>query len=343
MTHDLIIIGAGSAGLTASLFASRYQLDHRIFGETPGGQIMDAHVVENYPGFSSIAGEELVGKFVQQVEEYGVTVDARRVSTLTRDGEVFTATLDDGEEVVSRSVLLAMGAKHRSLNVPGEEDLLGKGVLYSAADAADYAGKTVAVVGGGDSACTGALKFAEHAKQVYLIHRRPAFRAEPTWVEKVRAAENIQIITNNIVMAVGGEEEVQWIDLRNPVESSHPERSNAESKDLTPSEGHEISRQARNDNNPNRLAVDAVLITIGLMPAVDLAHQIGVTVDAQHYITVGPDLATNIPGVFAAGDLALQPGGLVYRQIITSAGEGALATAALFHYLNGKPPAPNWS
>lgn len=312
--QDLIIVGAGAAGLSASLFASRYGLSHLIFGQAPGGQLLDAHQVENYPGFKSVSGSDLAALFCAQVEGYGTKIDKRRVISLRQKGPNFEVMLEDGFFAESRSLLLAMGAKHRALNVIGEEKFLGCGVSYSpTVDVKLAKDKVVAVVGGGDSACTGALALAAVAKKVFLIVRRDLLRAESSWIEKVQEAKNIKILYKNNVVEVGGSNQVEWVKLVNPVDGN------------------------------TLLDISVLFITVGQIPAVDLVSSLGVRLDPEGYIEVDPNAQTNVTGVYAAGDLALQPGGVVFRQIITSAGEGARAISSIYHYLRGNLPAPNWS
>lgn len=198
--YDSIIIGSGTAGLTASIYLSRYKLSHLIFGELPGGQGLTAHIVENYPGFTSIPGPELMQKFIDHAKSYGVEIMAKKIVGIVGFGgdKGFGVKTDNGEEFEAKTLILAMGATHRALNVPGEEKYLGHGVSYCATcDAPLYKGKTVAVVGGGDSAITGALHLAEYCPKVYVIHRRGEFRAEPAWVEKLNSKINIEKIMNN--------------------------------------------------------------------------------------------------------------------------------------------------
>ncbi len=306
---DLIIVGAGAAGLSASLFASRYGIKHLIFGMEPGGQLNNAQMIENYLGFPEITGENLKNKFVKQVESYGVGIDTRKVVGIKAKNNGFQITTEKGG-AESKAILLAMGAKHRSLNVPGEEALIGHGISYSPiADAMDYRGKTVALVGGGDSACTGAIALAEYAQKVYLIVRKDSFRAEKQWLDKVLATDNIEILYKTLVTQVKGENWVENITL----------------------------------SNGKELAIEGLFITIGQVPAVEVVSEIGVALNNNGYIIIRPDCTTNVPGVFAAGDLTQPEGGFVFRQIITSAGQGALAVASIFQYLHQRRPEPNWS
>lgn len=331
--YDSIIIGSGAAGLTASIYLSRYKLSHLIFGELPGGQGLTAHIVENYPGFISIPGPELMQKFVEHAKSYGVTIMAKKIvgidppsshfgrlrrpslGTSVGAGGIrrFKVKTDSGEEYEAKSLILAMGATHRALNVPGEEKFLGKGVSYCATcDAPLYKGKTVAVVGGGNSAITGALHLSEYCPKVYLIHRRGEFRAEPAWIEKLNSKTNIEKLFNNSIGEIKGTGKVTSIVLSIPY------------------------------NSQTELYVDGVFIEIGQLPAASLVAPLKVKLTDQGYIEIRPDMSTNISGVFSAGDLSFLPGSIPFRQFITSASDGARAAAAVFQYLNKNVPAPTW-
>ena len=175
--YDLIIIGAGVAGMTASIYASRYKINHLLFGETPGGQGISAGQVENYPGYLSIPGPELMQKFIEQVKSYGVEIIQKQVDKLVKKDDHFEVRAEK-ESWQTKSLILTMGASFRRLNIPGEEKFLGRGVSYcTTCDAPLFRDKIVAVVGGGDSAVTGAIQAASFAQKVFIIHRRDEYRA----------------------------------------------------------------------------------------------------------------------------------------------------------------------
>jgi thioredoxin reductase (NADPH) len=313
--YDSIIIGGGVAGLTASIYLSRYKLSHLIFDELPGGQGLTAHIVENYPGFNSIPGPELMQKFIDHTKSYGVEIIQKKIVEITglAGNGGFNVKADKGEEYEAKTLILAMGALHRVLNIPGEEKFLGRGVSYCATcDAPLYKGKTVAIVGGGDSAITGALHLAEFCPKVYLIHRRNEFRAEPVWVEKLNQRKSIEKILNNTISEIIGTKEVEKAIL---------------------SESY---------GGKKKLAVQGVFIEIGQIPAATLVTPLGVKLTEQGYIEIKPDMSTNISGIFAAGDLAFLSGSIPVRQFITSASDGARAAVAIFRYLNKNTPVPSW-
>lgn len=310
--YDLIIIGGGVAGMSASVYANRYKIDHLIFGEIPGGQGMLAGQVENYPGYLSIPGPELMQKFIDQVKHYGVEVNQESIKGLVKIEGGFEVKTDK-EAYQAKTLILAMGASYRHLNIPGEEKFIGKGVSYcTTCDAPFFKDKTVAVIGGGNAALSGAIHVAAFAKKVLIIHRRDEYRAEPIRVERLRQNEKIEEILSNEVLEIKGQEKVEGITLKNPYQSSQ------------------------------ELKVDGVFVEVGQVPSSVLAGQIGVAIDEQGYIKVSPGMATNLAGVFAAGDIAAIEGGIHFRQFVTAAADGARAAASVYQFLQGKAPTPSW-
>jgi len=334
MLYDLIIIGAGPAGLTASIYASRYKINHLIFGIEPGGQASLAPMVENYPGFLSIKGAELMQRFVEQVGNYGVKIRQEKVAELkskvqsfdklridpeqSRTGQspkskVFLVKTADGQEYQARTLILAMGAAFRKLDIPGEDKFLGRGVSYCATcDAPFFKEKTVAVVGGGDCAIAEALHLALFAKKVYLIHRRGEFRAEPAWIEKLEKEPKIEKILENQVMEIKGTERVKEVALEKPYKES------------------------------NSLPLDGVFVEIGHIPSSVLTRQLGVELNDDGYVKITPEMETNVLGVFAAGDLVEMTGRTIFRQLIAASADGARAAASVYHYLRKNTPSPSW-
>lgn len=310
--HDLAIIGAGPAGLTASIYASRYKINHLIFGLELGGQGALAPLVENFPGYLSTSGLDLMQKIIEQVKSYGVEIRQEKVTGLAKITDGFKLTTDKGK-YQAKTLILAMGAAFRRLGIPGEKIFLGKGVSYCATcDAPLFRNKTVAVVGGGDCAITEALHLTAFAQKVYLIHRRSEFRAEPAWIEKLKKEPKIEKILENYIKEIRGKERVKEISLEN----SYQGKTN--------------------------LAVDGVFIEIGHVPSSVLAQQIGVKLDENGYVTITPAMETNIAGCFAAGDLVAMTGRPLIRQLITSAADGARAASAVYDYLHKSTPAPSW-
>ena len=206
-----------------------------------------------------------------------------------------------------------MGASYRHLNIPGEEKFIGKGVSYcTTCDAPLFKEKTVAVIGGGNAALSRAIHVAAFAKKVLIIHRRDEYRAEPIRVEKLRQNKKIEEILSNEVLEIKGQERVEIIVLKN-------------------------SYQGKQE-----IKVDGVFVEIGQVPSSVLAGQLGVAVDEQGYIKVSPGMVTNLPGVFAAGDIAAIQGGIYFRQFVTAAADGARAADGVYQFLQGKTPVPSW-
>lgn len=310
--HDSAIIGSGPAGLTASIYASRYKIDHLIFGIEPGGQGNLAPMVENYPGYLSIRGLELMQRIIEQVKSYGTEVRQEKVTNLAKILNGFEVTTDKGK-YQAKTLILAMGAAFRHLNVPGEDKFLGRGVSYCATcDAPFFRDKIVAVVGGGDCAITEALHLASFAKKVYLIHRRGELRAEPAWIEKLDRETKVEKILENQVGEIKGTEKVEEIVLEKPYKGS------------------------------NILVVDGVFIEVGHIPSSALVKPLGVEVDEAGYVKITPAMETNVPGIFAAGDLVAMTGRPLIRQLITSAADGARAASVVYDYLHKSTPAPSW-
>ncbi len=331
--RDLIIVGAGVAGLTASIYASRYKINHLVFGEVLGGQGLLAGKVENYPGHLSISGPELMQKFVEQAKSYGVEIKNERVGEAKRiisRGEGYFEIKTKTGVYQTKTLILAMGASFKRLEIPGEEEFLSRGVSYcTVCDAPLFRDKVVAVVGGGDSAVTGAIHVASFANKVYLIHRREEYRAEPTWVQRMRENPQIEEVLGNTVKEILGAKDERLV--KEVKESGGEEGRVAGVLLEKPYKGENI------------LLLDGVFIEIGQVPSSVLAKELGVDLDEKGYIKVAPTMATNIPGVFAAGDLAAVEGGVLFRQFITAAADGARAAASVYQYLNkGEAPAPSW-
>lgn len=306
MPYELIVIGAGPAGLTASIYAARYRINHLVLAKDLGGAMALASAVENYPGFERISGLELAQKMLTQTQKLGSRVVWEEVVDLRGAGDFFEVKTAGEKIFQGKSLILAMGTKRRELGVPGEKEYLGKGVSYCATcDAAFFKEKTVAVVGGANAAVMSADHLARFAKKVYLIYRRKPLRAEPVWAERVEKNPKIEIIyETNVRQILGDEQRVTGVRLDRPYQGER------------------------------ELKVDGVFVEIGGVPGTELAQKLGVEVDEKGYIRVNNQMETNIPGVFAAGDIANIAGEL--NQIVVAAGEGALAATSAFRWLTGK-------
>ncbi|MEM1659344.1 MAG: thioredoxin-disulfide reductase [Candidatus Jordarchaeales archaeon] len=297
---ELVIVGGGPAGLSAAIYASRLGLNVVLFeAKMVGGQAAEAAVVENYPGFDSIRGMELVERMRQQAEKYGCEIrEMEAVKRITREGEKFRVVTSLGE-YLAKAVIIATGREKRKLGVPGEEEFKGRGVSYCATcDAPLYRGKRVLVVGGGNTAASEALYLSENAKEVHLVHRRSDLRAEKVLKERLKE-RNVVFHWNSVVKRIEGDKLVRRVVIQN-LESGE-ERV---------------------------LEVDGVFIAVGETPSSSIALELGVKLDEEGYIIVDRNQRTNVEGVFAAGDVT---GGVM--QIVKAAGEGAVAAVNAYLYI----------
>lgn len=302
---DVLIVGLGCAGYTAAVYAARYKLNTFLVGAVEGGLGLTAAEVGNWPGIIDISGPDLMENFKKHALSFEqVTFKIARVDRIEKISGGFRMTLEGGESVEGKAVIFATGSNKRHLDIPGEREFSGKGVTYCATcDAFFYRNKVVAVIGGGDSAVEGAAIAAQVAKTVYLIHRRDSFRAEPFWIDRVKAKENIQLVMNTSVTEVLGDQKVTGVRLSAPYK------------------GQEI------------LPVDGVFIEIGADPATALPLQLGCTLDSRGYLAVDTAQKTNVPGVFGAGDLTNSNN--YFAQFATAAGEAATAANSAFGFIQG--------
>lgn len=301
--YDLIIIGSGPAGLTAAIYAARYALRTLVVGSSFGGQVSESGRVDNYPGFIEMQGLDLMKRMADQAKSFGVEVLRCEVSEVKQVGDNFEVAAN-GERFSSRGLIVATGVKPRKLGVPGEDTLFGKGVSYCAlCDAPLYKDKVVAMIGGGDSAVDGALELCEHVEKVYLIHRREEFRAKPGFVEKAKNHPKIEMIVNTNVVQIKGEDFVTGVVLDKAFQGQ------------------------------TELEVQGAFIEIGNEPDRKLTKDIGLAVDESGYVKVGLDMSTNIPGLFAAGDITNSMNGM--KQIVTACAGGAIAAQSVYRYLGG--------
>lgn len=303
--YDLIIIGAGPAGLTASIYASRYKINHIVVGEIPGGLISQAHNVCNFPTYKEISGFELMEKMKNHVEGLGGEImSMEKVTKIKKEKDFFKLETESGKILESKSVLLATGTKYRKLGLEDEARLIGKGVAYCATcDAMFFKNKIVGVVGGGNSALTSALYLSEVAQKVYLIVRSDRLKGEMVWADNVLSNKKIDVLFETNVVKLNGENKLESIELNREV---------AGSKNLT---------------------LDGFFIEIGTEPDTALFDMLEVKVD-RGYIVVDGQQKTNIEGLWSAGDITTGSG--LFRQVITACSEGAVAVYDIFSYLQKK-------
>jgi len=298
--YDVIIIGSGPAGLTAAIYNGRAKLKTMVLEAAGvGGNAALTDKIDNFPGFPfGIDGSDLMENFRKQAERFDVEIKMEEATSLAVE-KTGIKILTDQNEYLSRTLIIATGAKRRQLEVPGEECFLGRGVSYCATcDGAFFNGLPVAVVGGGDAAVKEALHLADVASHVYLIHRREGFRANETAMAKLRSNDRISLKLNRVVEKIEGQEFVTRLLLK------------------------DVKNQEQ-----EFLAVDGIFISIGLVPENKLFKDFVETRDG--YIITDTNMRTSQPGVFAAGDIVYK----TYRQVATAVGDGALAGIAAIDYL----------
>lgn len=301
---DVAIVGAGSAGITAALYAKRKALGVRIFDSgAAGGQTAEAVWVENYPGIGRIRGMQLMQKMASHLKGFGVEVEeAAEVTGIEKKEGLFELDINNGEEKVgARAVILCTGSKYRMLNVHGEKELYGKGVSYCATcDGPGFKGKAVAVVGAGNSGANAALFFGEICKKVFLVEYAETPGFDAIYGKPLHEA-GIEMVMNTRVSGIEGKESVQAVKLKN--------RKSGEEKTID---------------------VDGVFIYIGMQPRNGLAKQLGLDLDEHGYVAVNEGNATSMPGVFAAGDITGE-----LAQTVVAAGSGAIAATSAFEFVKG--------
>lgn len=299
--YDIIIIGSGPAGLSAAIYAQRACLDTIVIEKNgiSGGQVLNTWELDNYPGFPGVTGFELSRQFREHANKLGARVVQDEVVQVELSGNVKKVVCEE-ETYEARCVILASGAHHRTLEVPGEEELRGAGVSYCATcDGAFFRGRTVAVVGGGDAALEDAIFLARMCEKVYIVHRRDKLRGAKRLQERLQALENIEFVWNSETVAIEGDAQVEALRLRQT-----------------------------KTGEERRLDVEGVFIAVGIAPESELyAGQL--ELDEQGYIRADESGQTSVPGVFAAGDVRTK----ALRQILTAASDGANCVASAERYL----------
>ena len=299
--YDVIIIGSGPAGLAAAIYAKRAALETLVLEKTPisGGQIINTYEVDNYPGLPGISGMELGQKMRGHVDAQHAEVKTATVKEIIDHGDYKLVCTSDGD-FATRTVVLAMGASHRQLGVPGENELCGMGVSYCATcDGAFFKGRDVAVVGGGDVALEDALFLARGCNKVYLIHRRDAFRGAKVLQKQVEEKENIVCVMDSVVDEIVGEDLVEKVCISN-----------------------------KKTQQSSELSVQGIFIAVGISPNTKDMQGLPKQDDAG-YIIATEDGVTDIPGIFVAGDCRTKQ----LRQVITATADGANAITSVERYL----------
>lgn len=302
MTYDLIIVGAGPAGLTAAIYAKRSLLKCLIFEKyLPGGKLNKTGEIDNYPGFNSIKGPEMAEKITNHVKDYEIDWKYEEVIKLKKKEKEFVLETTEGNTFTGKSVIVASGTIEKELNVKGEKEFFNLGVSYCViCDGFLFREKDVVIIGGGYSALEAALYMSSIANKVYLIHRTSDFRVEKEILERAKNDLKITFFINSFLVEIEGQKTVKKIIFKN-----------GEKKE--------------------ELTVSAVFPCIGLSPLSDLVHDLGVC-DQQKYIQIKEDCSTSIPGLFAAGDVA-RINEKKIKQIVTAVAEGAIAAQYAIKYL----------
>lgn len=300
--YDLVIIGSGPAGMAAAIYAKRAMLDTVLIEKEyiPGGQVIQTYEVDNYPGIPKTNGMELSDKFAGHAKDLGVETMTAEVTDIKPEGKIKEIYLKDGNMIKTKTIILATGAVHRTLDIPGEKELTGMGVSYCATcDGAFFRNKVTAVVGGGDVALEDAIFLSRICEKVYLIHRRDELRGAKILQDQVKNNDKIEILWNTVVTEIQGDNKVENIHI-----------------------------QDVNNGVDKVLKVDGIFIAVGTRPASDLLKN-QLETDSQGYIIAGEDGITNLPGIFAGGDGRRKN----LRQVVTAVADGANCVLSVERYL----------
>jgi len=302
-TYELAIIGAGPAGLSASVYASRFGIKHVVFGGLMGGTISEAHIVDNYLGIEDMSGMELSQNFIKHAKKYGTEIISDAVKKIEKKADdSFEIFFNGDKKMFVKTVLLATGTKRKKIGIKGEEEFSGKGVSYCATcDGFFYKNKIVGVVGGANSAVSAAVYLAEIAQKVYLIYRKDKLPAEEYWTKLLAKNKKIETLYNLNVVEIVGEKKIEKVKLDGMYDGK------------------------------SEIALDGLFIECGSDPRADFTVDLGTEKDKGGFIKIQKDGATSALGVWAAGDIT--DGSNKFSQVITAASEGAIATKGIYNYL----------
>jgi len=298
---DVLIVGGGPAGLTAGLYAARANLKALLVERLlPGGELLNTDLIEDYPGFICTTGRELAELMEQHARKFGLTIEQGSVERISRDDGGFFTRTEEGPTFHSKTVILTAGGTPRKLEVPGEEELAGRGVSYCAVcDGPLFKNKEVAVIGGGDSAFQEGLYLTRHASRVNIVHRRDEFRAQPILQDKARENDKINFITSAVVDEIGGVQNVEWAKLK-----------------------------STKDGSVQTVPLEGVFVFIGFTPNVGMFDE-HLDHDEQGFLITNDRMETRVPGLYAAGDVRTQ----LARQITTAVGDATTAAIAAEQYI----------
>lgn len=294
--YDLIIIGGGTAGYSAAMYAKRFEMNVIVISALDGGTITQTHLVENYPGFESITGYELGMKIVNHAKKFGVETKMGTAKTAEKKGDTFHVQLANGETLESKTLLLATGTQHRELGIESEQRLKNKGVSYCATcDGAFFKGKVVGMVGGSDSAVKESLLLAQYCEKVIIIYRGEKVRPEPINMKRMEEEPKIEVINKSNIIEVLGEDKVSGVKL----------------------------------DTGKTLELEGLFIEIGRIPQAEIALQLGAELNEKGEVKINRYSETNISGFYAAGDVTETS----FKQAIVSAAEGSHAAARAFEFI----------
>ena len=298
--YDVIIAGAGPAGMTAAVYTSRANLSTIMVERgAPGGQMANTEDVENYPGYDSILGPELSTKMFEHAKKFGAEYAYGDIKEII-DGKEYKTVVTGSKEFKARAVIVTTGAKYKKLGVPGESALGGRGVSYCAVcDGAFFKGKELVVVGGGDSAVEEANYLTRFASKVTVVHRRDELRAQKILQDRAFANEKVEFLWSHVVTEINGDNKVQSVTIK-----------------------------STKDDSEKEFKTDGVFIYIGMDPLSDAVKNLNIT-NAEGYIETNDEMETKVPGIFAAGDIREK----TLRQIVTATGDGSIAAQSAQHYI----------
>jgi len=301
--YPVVIVGMGPAGYTASIYLSRYKIEHLVVGQVSGGQLGEAHKICNYPGFKDITGLDLADKIRDHALSLGAKEKFCSIAKIERLKDNSFRLVDyDNNEIFANAVIIAIGKKHRKLGVPREDYYYGKGLGYCATcDGPLFRNKVVTVVGGANAAITAALMFADLASQVYLVYRGDALKGEQAWIDLANKNSKIIQISGTNILSINGDAKVESVVLDKPF------------------------------NGSQELKTDGIFVEVGSEPAIVGYKNIDLKVDDRGYIIVDNYQATSQDGIFAAGDITTNSGG--FKQVVTACAEGAIASESVRKYL----------
>jgi len=297
-TYDMIILGGGPTALGCAIYAARFAMEILVIGKIYGGLIATTHVVENYPGITSVSGSQLMEMFRDHINSLNIPYISDEIQSIEKVDNYFVLT-SYFQKFKTYTICIATGSERRKLGIPGEEEFVGRGVSYCATcDGPFFKEKVVCVIGGSDSAAKEALFLAQNAKKVYIIYRGSEIRAEPINKKRVYENKKIEIIYKTSIVEIKGDKSVKSVIF----------------------------------DNGKKLELDGVFIEIGSDPASKLAEKIGIKTTEKYEIKINRKSETNVPGIFAAGDVADAP----FKQAITGVAEGVIAAYSAFDYLKNK-------